>query len=324
MKSSMESYISDLHLKMEVYNVVRDMVDDVENWDAENKLRKAQKNLSSTQKLNELVIAKMKRLQEKNAAMGLELSKLKLKATGTRESFVRDIGAFLSENKQMKKLKDKINDLEAKLQHMSLYGYENESDTKEENPESAAETEHNAVQSETASDNTVNAVVVVPTREQQMFLYDLDDEFLLNVYSYLETVDIIHCAQVNKYLLKKIYIQFEIESTLVQAEWGVRPDRKVLLEQQQQAAASVASTPMDASGKGHSRSGTNSPLRNATPVPESGKVGGVLPVASAVGAPAMVAQPAVPEVALTKEIIDVLIKKLTRKLELILLAAYLS
>jgi len=314
----MESYISDLHLKMEVYNVVRDMVDDVENWDAENKLRKAQKNLSSTQKLNELVVAKMKRLQEKNAAMGLELSKLKLKATGTRESFVRDIGAFLSENKQMKKLKDKINDLEAKLQHMSLYGYENESETaKEENPASTSETDLNAAPSEAAPDSTANEVVVAPAGEQQMFLYDLDDEFLLNVYSYLETVDIIHCAQVNRYLLKKIYIQFEIESTLVQAEWGVRPDRKALLEQQQrlqQATATVASTPVDVSGKGPTPSGSGSPLRNATPAPapENGKAGG------AVSAPAMLAQPVVPEVALTKEIIDVLIKKLTRKQKVIM------
>lgn len=325
MKSSMESYISDLNLKMEVYNVVRDMVDDVENWDAENKLRKAQTNLSITQKLNDLVIAKMKRLQEKNAAMGLELSKLKLKATGTRERFVSDIGVFLSENKQVKKLKDKINDLEAKLQHMSLYGYENESDTaKEDIPESVTagtEADQNAAPSEEAADNTADAVVVAPSREQQMFLYDLDDEFLLHVYSYLETVDIIHCAQVNRFLLKKIYIQFDIESTLVQAEWGVRPDRKALLEQQQAVANAAPPPPAPAAEpavKGPaSSSGASTPLRNATPVPDNGK----LPIVSAEGAQgssiasssSMVPQPAVAEPALTKEIIDVLIKKLTRK-----------
>lgn len=321
----MESYISDLNLKMEVYNVVRDMVDDVENWDAENKLRKAQTNLSITQKLNDLVIAKMKRLQEKNAAMGLELSKLKLKATGTRERFVSDIGVFLSENKQVKKLKDKINDLEAKLQHMSLYGYENESDTaKEDIPESVTagtEADQNAAPSEEAADNTADAVVVAPSREQQMFLYDLDDEFLLHVYSYLETVDIIHCAQVNRFLLKKIYIQFDIESTLVQAEWGVRPDRKALLEQQQAVANAAPPPPAPAAEpavKGPaSSSGASTPLRNATPVPDNGK----LPIVSAEGAQgssiasssSMVPQPAVAEPALTKEIIDVLIKKLTRK-----------
>ena len=315
-KLSMDAYVSDLHLKIEVYNVVRDMVDDVETWDAENRLRKTQNNLSSTQKLNDVIISSMKRLQEKNAAMGMELKKLKLKASGTRESFVKDIGSFLSENKQMKKLKDKINDLEAKLQHMSLYGYDNESDAAQEvtssepSPESESIAETGAMQA-AENNNSASQAVEVSKKEQQMFLYDLDDEFLMNVFSYLETVEVIHCAQMNKYMLKKVYILFEIESTMVQPEWSIRPDQKVLqLEaaQQQPQSTHMTQGSTNASGQASvSKPSVSAPASNNNTAASSS----VPSPSSAVATPSFAVAPE--PIQMSKEVVDALTKKLTRK-----------
>uniref|UniRef100_A0A7S3LZC2 F-box domain-containing protein n=1 Tax=Spumella elongata TaxID=89044 RepID=A0A7S3LZC2_9STRA len=312
-KLSMDAYVSDLHLKIEVYNVVRDMVDDVETWDAENRLRKTQNNLSSTQKLNDVIISSMKRLQEKNAAMGLELSKLKLKASGTRESFVRDIGSFLSENKQMKKLKDKINDLEAKLQHMSLYGYDNESDAAQEvtsselSPESESIAETGTTQAAEINSGASQAVETLK-KEQQMFLYDLDDEFLMNVFSYLETVEVLHCAQMNKYMVKKVYILFEIESTMVQPEWSIRPDQKALqleaAQQQPQTQMTQGSTNASGQASVNKPSGSAPASNNNTAASSS-----VASPSSAVATPSFAVAPE--PIQMSKEVVDALTKKLT-------------
>lgn len=312
-KSSMDTYISDLHLKIEVYNVVRDMVDDVENWDAENNLRKAQRNLASTQKLAETIIVQMKRMQEKNKAMGLELSTLKMKAGNTRDLFVRDIGAFLSENKQMKRLKDKINDLEAKLQHMSLYGYEQESESAKERPADNAEEQENG-QSTTQSEELVQGTeitgtlaVAPPISEQQIFLYDMDDETLMNVFSYLVTEEVIHSAQVCKYMLKKVYILFSIESTMVLPEWGDRPDRKALLEKAARAstAPALSAAPDRSAVSTATNSVPNTPSRNSVNNTSNGNI------SAALGGPPAGSEATSHEPALTKEIIGVLIKKLT-------------
>jgi len=325
-KLSMDAYVSDLHLKIEVYNVVRDMVDDVETWDAENRLRKTQNNLNSTQKLNDLIVSNMKRLQEKNAAMGMELNKLKLKASGTRESFVRDIGSFLSENKQMKKLKDKINDLEAKLQHMSLYGYDNESDIAQEEPSSEPSPESETIAETGAkqaveNSNSASQVVEMPKKEQQMFLYDLDDEFLMNVFSYLDTVEVIHCAQMNKYMLKKVYILFEIESTMVQPEWSIRPDQKTLLQEAAQQQKQLQQQPQNAPLTPQGSNNTSAQTQVTKP-------GGSIPVtnnnavASSTVAPPAATTPSfavAPEpIQMSKEVVDALTKKLTRKSTLLL------
>jgi hypothetical protein len=157
--------------------------------------------------------------------------------------------------------------------------------------------------------------------EQQMFLYDLDDEFLLNVFSYLDTAEVLHVAQICKYAFKRVVILFGIESTVLLPEWGIRPDRRSLEEQQKNATTSVGNlqappTPDRLSIKADAATGTPDRKGASAGAIAQGPGGAVAmapSAAAAAPAPSSLPAPADPP-GLTKEIIDVLIKKLTRKL----------
>lgn len=316
----MDSYYADLNLKMEVYSVVREMVDDIEMWDVENALLKTQKNLLTTQQLNDTVISKMRQLVDKNTKLEQELLKIKQVAQGTRELFVKDIGLFLSENKQVKKLKDRISELEVKLEHVAMYGtLEPVEDT--EVPVDNKDKKSGDVDSQDISaqvseaDNTSSApaqAVVTVIKEQQMFLYDLDDEFLLHIFSYFdEGSEVLNVAHSCRHFFSRVNALFDIPNPLVQPEWSLRPRRYALPAPAQPATNATPSTPERAS---KAPSSAPTPDRANALAASKGPPSAVPAVPPAPAGNAVPpAAPAPQDPVLTKEIIDVLIKKLTRK-----------
>mmetsp|Transcript_76171 Transcript_76171/g.149438 ORF Transcript_76171/g.149438 Transcript_76171/m.149438 type:complete len:534 (+) Transcript_76171:61-1662(+) len=315
--STLSSKFTDIQRSLEVYNVVREMVDDIEMWDMENNLSRATKHLALTQSLNDAIITKMEALQERNSTLTTELAKLKEGATKTREIFIQDIGYFLSENKQTQKLKDKITEMENRLNSYALYGTDCiEEEEKNEDGESGEATEANSDTTEKVDDSApLSSVVSLPAiaslaveekREQQMFLYDLDDEFLLNVFSYLDTVEVLSVASMCKYSFKRVVALFAIDSAVLQPEWGIRPDQKALLASQKEQ--SVHSDTPTAAGTAPDNNNNvpstpdRSVMKVSTTVPATPESKVVSAVSTA---------PAQEGPGLTKEIIDVLIKKLT-------------
>lgn len=322
LRSTMDSYYADLNQKMEVYSVVREMVDDIEMWDVENALLKTQKNLLSTQQLNDAVIAKMRRLVDKNTKLEQELLKIKNVAFDTRENFVKDIGLFLSENKQVKKMKDRIAELEAKLEHVATYGTlepvedpEPEIDAAPTTSDSAA-TEQSAEHADSERSGAApaaSASAVVTVKEQEMFLYDLDDEFLLHIFSYFdEGSEVLNVAHSCRHFFSRVNALFEIPNPLVQPEWSLRPRRHAL------PATSVATTAAPSTPERGTKTASSALTPDKARALDTAQAGnkGVPVPAPAPGVAISVAPPAAPvpqDPVLTKEIIDVLIKKLTRK-----------
>jgi hypothetical protein len=357
MQSALDGYFHDIQVKIEVYDIVRELVDDVEYWDAENQLRRAQKNLALTQQLNDAVIEKLKDLNSKNDRLNAELAKLKDGAVTTREMFVRDIGHFLAENKQVQKLKDTISEMEVRLHNYAVHGTDVLEPEEQEvvltdatqngktEEEASTESESNKVD-ETAPLSSVvslpqQVLPPAPKPEQEMFVYDLDDEFLMSVFAFMDTPDILNVASTCKYLSIRVVNMFAMDSAVARPEWAVRPDRQALLAQ----AASQTTDTISSVTAGTAvpatpdRGAVTSSKTNSTPERKSA-LGAVassitatlaaLPLTSSASAKGDAAapgtaqgtapapMPAAPsltpapvETGLTKEIIDVLIKKLT-------------
>jgi hypothetical protein len=358
MQSALDGYFHDIQVKIEVYDIVRELVDDVEYWDAENQLRRAQKNLALTQQLNDAVIEKLKDLNSKNDRLNAELAKLKDGAVTTREMFVRDIGHFLAENKQVQKLKDKISEMEIRLHNYAVHGTDVLEPEEQEvvltdatqngktEEEASTESESNKVD-ETAPLSSVvslpqQVLQPAPKPEQEMFVYDLDDEFLMSVFAFMDTPDILNVASTCKYLSIRVVNMFAMDSAVARPEWAVRPDRQALLAQaasQTTDAVSTVTAGTAAVPATPDRGAINSGKTNSTPERKSA-LGAVassitatlaaLPLTASASAKGDTAapgtaqgtapapMPAAPsltpapvETGLTKEIIDVLIKKLT-------------
>ena len=54
------------------------------------------------------------------------------------------------------------------------------------------------------------------------FLAELDDELLLQVFSFLSTIEVLSSAEVNKYVFKRVVTLFGIDSQVVKEDWGIK------------------------------------------------------------------------------------------------------
>ena len=105
-----------------------------------------------------------------------------MKALKVRNAFVADIGAVLNEGRSVMKLKGKIRSLEDKVSHM------------EQLEQDLEDTEKKLKAIEKAYYLTQN--VKDDDSLKQVSLPILEDSLLLNVFSFLETEDVLSAAQV--------------------------------------------------------------------------------------------------------------------------------
>lgn len=54
------------------------------------------------------------------------------------------------------------------------------------------------------------------------FLAELDDEILLQVFSFLSTIEVLHSAEVNRYVFKRVVTLFGIDSQVIKEDWGIK------------------------------------------------------------------------------------------------------
>jgi hypothetical protein len=344
-RNATEVYHQDLKIKLEVFNVVNDIVDDVEECASVNSMKRAEKNLMVSEKIVESMVQKIREVQAKNVRLDEQVVTMKKLASKTRETFVKDIGFFLAENKQVTKLKDRIATLELRLSRLAEYesdeslNNEQKGDKDKARPECVANNEESASVSDDklSSSRTsevdltapLSSVALVPVaadnsssvgaallnqgsapKEQQMFLYDLDDNLLLAVFPYLETSEVLNVSQVCRYMLQKIYLLFGMEMSLIVPEWGVRPDRAALLEAQaqtQEEQRKKQGTPAIAAAVVTAQ--TQAPSAQIT-----AQIAAQITAPAPAFAPASASAPTPEPVMLTKEIADSLTKKLNGKI----------
>ena len=273
LQSSAHQLIIDMGVKFEVFNVVREMIDDIEEWDSQNEQLKLQIYLKSAESLNDRLIKNVRSLQRKNVRLKEELVDVKTKAADVRSQLLSDIGPFLYDSFQSKKLKDKIQELEEEISTISAQYAEvlaqqplltstidNAADMEAHPPspnlhaKASAETTTDftkasdvneagqAVESAGVSDNTeVDALVVEQINEagqteanlvtkvakkkkiQVLFFYDLKDESLLEIFSFLQTHEVLYTAQVCRFMYKRVDGLFGIDSQIITTSWGERP-----------------------------------------------------------------------------------------------------
>ncbi|KAJ1417779.1 hypothetical protein B484DRAFT_146668 [Ochromonadaceae sp. CCMP2298] len=219
---------------------------------------------------------------------------MRLRAAETRESFVGEVGQFLEASRCSQKLKERVNDLQKKVGVVGKgaggtveggireSGNTGEGEAGEGGQVSGEGEQEGAVLSEGQLQEQREQ------REQLFFLYDLEDESLMHIFSYLDTVEVLHIAQVCKFVLVRVDRLFGIESSVIQPEWETRPtaaDRQLLLQAQAQAQA-------QAEIQAQAAIQAQKQIQGQAQGQGGGQVGPADPI-------------------LSKEIIDVLIKKLT-------------
>lgn len=215
LQSSLASFQQDLLIKCEVFVTVHDLVDVVESHALSNKLAKTHARLTSSEELNHALIERIRLMEKHYDTTKQELFHVRREAKAVRERFVNDIGYFLSENQLNQKLKEKILNLEETIANMPTIIEREESVNDKKSPES--EKQNMKV------DEKQSGIIAAPKENPVIKLLTIPEPILLNMFSFLQTHEVLNYGQVSKFVYQRIYQIFGIESVVVQAYWKNLP-----------------------------------------------------------------------------------------------------
>lgn len=225
-----------LQVRLEVSDLLRSMVDFVVDTDSVGALEFERESCRKVDLFSQLLLGKIYSLQSENKRLFEEVESSRNRAKEVRDKFIVEVGPFLSQNKEASKLAHRIKELELRLAHAR-----SEPEEKEENIQSTSPT---AKEAESQDQRDLESQVVLLKAEQRQFLFDLEEKLLLEMFSFLETVEVLSAAQVCRFVYKRVDTMFGIDSAIVKPEWGVR-DVPRIVEQANRDAVEAHSTLQD-------------------------------------------------------------------------------
>lgn len=320
-QDAVHDFQSELVLRTEVVQAMHDLTHAVEMHALNDKYLAAQDKFDHADRTVSELAYRVKSLEAKNRMYEEQIQGIRRQAGQIKEQFSAKAEHFLSEISRNQYLKDRVEQLEKMLQQskeqslkwegnhhkverVEIVGAENPEIVKSDevitgaqvkrSPESHQITRFDSIQKTT--EKTIPRLVQVS---------DLDDNILLNIFSYLQTIEVLQFAQVSRYIYFRVDKIFGIESGIVKPEWGVKPIQSSALSDnlycklQRNENESVISNRSSFSGS--TLPGLESILMMASPV------------ASTSGSQANGSISGNAEPKLSKEMIDNMIKRLNGK-----------
>jgi hypothetical protein len=236
----------DIQSRLDVENVLKDMVSVVEIYSLEENLLHIQNQLVESHKLANTLKVEADSLRKEKSDCDSEFDRIRSEAISVREHLVHDIASVVSESRQIKKYQARIRELEAReseLIHFVKYGGGREinsviipkNDTINIPPtDSYSPAQYEFADSivEGISDvlkvNTTPIQLVAP-RKCPKLLKDLENKLLLLYVSFLDVSEVLIIAQVNRQLFARLDQLFQNGSTIPKAAWLISlPDSIVV------------------------------------------------------------------------------------------------
>jgi hypothetical protein len=225
--------LDDIKCRYEISEVLKEVTLDIEVWDKENTLIATTNELLLVNAVGKrcvdysfslillFCISKMKakskkqthelhRLTAENENLKDQLSLVQKKSRALRDRFIMDIGMVLRESKRLYQQQTAYKDLEMKLKESNALVFELNSRIKVF--EDTIVAQDKKIADLTSSPKDGSKVLLGSTA-----LVDLDDDKLLSVFSFLDTMDVISTAQSCKSLYTRIDSLFGIESSVAAA-----------------------------------------------------------------------------------------------------------
>jgi hypothetical protein len=226
--SSVATFNADLQLKCIIYTVAEDMVGKVERHALLNSCKRAEHDFACAQRLNDSLLEYIKYLEEKSAIFSADLARIKSNASLTRDSFVSDIGYFLQASR---KTKETLVTLENRLAKVNvnddgdISGIGEANEREQESVATVISAGSIAVSESSAGNILVVQDIVqidqsVKRDVRGRIICHLEEALLLQVFSYLETAEVLNTAQTCRLVYKRVDGLFGTESAVVK-QWDV-------------------------------------------------------------------------------------------------------
>lgn len=192
---------NELHIRFEVEKVMDGLVNHIDIWEREEKLKELKDEVYASKTVSKRLLKRIDELNRDRNGLALQLEEIKQKAVTVREKFVIDIGRTLRESRTVKKLQDRVKELEVELER---------------------DPAERCSQAKNQSTKDDDAPIIARPRSIHL-LADLEEVPLLNVFSYLSTAEVLNTAQVNKFFFRRVDVIFGTDSKLVKEDWADRP-----------------------------------------------------------------------------------------------------
>ena len=154
------------------------------------------------------------RVCSENEQLKAELAAVKMKSRALRDRFVMDIGVVLRESKRIYEQQSEKAELEKQLEKTKLIAIELSDRIRE--LEGTIFEQQEQIQS-------LSGLPSVHVTASKMKFLELDDNKLLQVFAFLDTMDVIATAQTCKSLYTRVSVLFGIESGVAQEQMEGAP-----------------------------------------------------------------------------------------------------
>ena len=259
-KASISSALLHIETKLEISEVLRDIVTDIDTWHRENLYVATFNDLVQEKSTSRKQNKELLMLDSENKHLKHQIELVKKKSNALKDRFMMDIGDVLRESKKVNEyrktikeqeqtikdgrdenlqLQEHIKRLEDDIAELQMERDRNKSRFNESTLEDSVDDHDGTLLTLTAPSSSSHAA----ERANVVRLTDLDDMVLLTIFSFLDTYDVISTAQVCKSLYSRV-------DTLFGMEGGVTFGNSDVEEEKQFGENGTHSSSLLSNGKG--------------------------------------------------------------------------
>ncbi len=201
----MDWYLDSIHgelcTRFVVYSTLRDIIETIScHYEQTRGIILEQKYLAA-EELNDTLVKQIQYLQIHCSQFSETILSVKARAQSTRREFIYDVGSYIADRRCNKLLQDHL----ATLQNVH-----------------DCRLDSNGTTSPRSETHPVILPITPPTSScMPRLLLELEDNLLLQVFSFLRTEEVLNYAQTNRFVYHRIDGIFDIQSTIVKPEWSI-------------------------------------------------------------------------------------------------------
>ena len=262
---NLDDKLNDIKINYDVTIILNDIVTLIEGWYTENEVRSYQRQIHILHENECIYNKKIKELEIEKDIVKKELIRIKQGAKDVREKLCVDISEVLYKSKHHSRLEVKVRELEKdnKLKDEQILKLQNdvrdtqdmiailEQDMKstaniievtkiEQIQDDSLKTSHDDNQELSNVDNNSNGISnsndesfvkleenkIEDHKEVHTLLVDFENDIiLLQIFSYLNTTEVLNAAQCNRFVFKRVDTLFGIDSKLALEEWSIKSSK---------------------------------------------------------------------------------------------------
>lgn len=315
---NLDDKLIDIKINYDVTLILNDVVTLIEEWYTENEVRNYQRQIMILHENESIYNNKIKELEIERDIVKKELTRIKQGAYDIREKLCVDISEVLYRSRQHSRLEIKVHDMEKenkskddqimKLQNelrdtqdmiavlesdMKSTSFfieaakiktpsESSDQAQDDSAKISNDSDDNNVSSNIENNNEENRPSIEESKECTILVDFENDIILLQIFSYLNTTEVLNAALSNRFVFKRVDTLFGIDSKLALEEWSIKSSKShvetvndkgksdvapIVIPAKGLTASSIVSSALEAFGAGILPGMTSSTL--STPISTS-------------------------------------------------------